>query len=256
MDIDLQGGWNNVWYSVADTLPRIIVFLVILLVGWLVAKGLSALTNSLLERTGFDRMVERSGLGSGLARSRLDASDVVAMLVYWAVILITLTMAFGLFGPNPISALLISVIAWLPQLALAIVIVVVAAALAAGARSIVQAAVPGPVLGRYLGMAVWAFIVGLGVIAALNQIGVAVTVTIPVLVAVLATVSGVIIVGVGGGLIRPMQERWSRWLLDLERQVPREESGVRRAAELSPEASALAGNADFEHHRRAGGDRV
>ena len=42
-------------------------------------------------------------------------------------------------------------------------------------------------------------IVGLGVIAALNQIGVATTVTTPVLIAVLATGGGVIVVGVGGG---------------------------------------------------------
>ena len=49
-------------------------------------------------------------------------------------------------------------------------------------------------------------------IAALNQIGVASAVTLPVLITVLATVAGVIIVGVGGGLIKPMQHRWERML--------------------------------------------
>jgi hypothetical protein len=41
---------------------------------------------------------------------------------------------------------------------------------------------------------------------------VATTVTTPVLIAVLATIAGILIVGVGGGLVRPMQARWDAWL--------------------------------------------
>jgi hypothetical protein len=50
------------------------------------------------------------------------------------------------------------------------------------------------------------------VIAALMQIGVATSVLLPVLITVLATAAGVIIVGVGGGLVKPMQHRWERML--------------------------------------------
>jgi hypothetical protein len=64
------------------------------------------------------------------------------------------------------------------------------------------------------------FVLALGVIAALNQIGVATTVTAPVLIAVLATVGGVIVVGVGGGMVRPMQQRWERWLNRAEEEFP------------------------------------
>jgi hypothetical protein len=60
------------------------------------------------------------------------------------------------------------------------------------------------------------FILGLGVIAALNQIGIATTVTTPILVAILATVAGILIVGVGGGLIKPMQSRAEQWLSKAE----------------------------------------
>ena len=49
----------------------------------------------------------------------------------------------------------------------------------------------------------------------------ATTVTTPVLIAILATVAGVIIVGVGGGLIRPMQQRWEGYLTTAEREAPR-----------------------------------
>jgi hypothetical protein len=44
-------------------------------------------------------------------------------------------------------------------------------------------------------------------------------VTTPILVAVLATIAGILIVGVGGGLIRPMQSRWETWLHVAERET-------------------------------------
>ena len=42
--------------------------------------------------------------------------------------------------------------------------------------------------------------------------------TTPILVAILATVGGVIVVGVGGGLIKPMQHRWEGYLQTAERE--------------------------------------
>jgi hypothetical protein len=37
---------------------------------------------------------------------------------------------------------------------------------------------------------------------------------------VLATIGGVVVVGVGGGLVRPMQDRWERWLGRAEAEAP------------------------------------
>ena len=103
-------------------------------------------------------------------------------------------------------------IAWLPRAFVAIVIVVVAAAIANAVKDIISGALGGLSYGRVLATIASVFILGLGVIAALNQIGVATAVTTPVLIAVLATVGGILVVGVGGGLIRPMQSRWESWL--------------------------------------------
>jgi hypothetical protein len=79
-------------------------------------------------------------------------------------------------------------------------------------RDIVGNALGGLSYGRFLANVASVFIVGIGIIAALNQIGVATTVTTPILIAVLATIAGILIVGVGGGLVRPMQQRWEGWL--------------------------------------------
>ncbi|MBO0878743.1 MAG: hypothetical protein J2P19_35735 [Pseudonocardia sp.] len=58
-------------------------------------------------------------------------------------------------------------------------------------------------------------------IAALNQMGIAITVTMPVLITALATAGGIVVVGVGGGLIVPMRQRWERWLVAAEQETAR-----------------------------------
>ncbi|MFF4879815.1 hypothetical protein [Micromonospora sp. NPDC000668] len=204
--------------SVMLFLPKAVAFLAILVAGWLIAKAVLKIVEKVLERVGFDRAVERGGIRRALSRSRYDASDIVAKLVYYAVLLLTLQLAFGIWGPNPISDLIAAVISWLPRAFVAIVIVVVAAAIANAFKDIISGALGGLSYGRVLAGIASVFILGLGVIAALNQIGVATAVTTPVLIAVLATVGGILVVGVGGGLIRPMQSRWEAWLTRAEQE--------------------------------------
>jgi hypothetical protein len=209
---DIGGAVGDMWRSVLLFLPKAVAFIAILVVGWLVARALSTLVDRVLERVGFDRAVERGGIKGALARSKYDASDIVAKLVYYGILLFTLQLAFGIWGPNAVSDLIRGVVAWLPKAFVAILIVVIAAAIANAVKDLISNALSGLSYGRLLANLAWVFIIGLGVIAALNQIGVATTVTTPVLIAVLATVAGILIVGVGGGLVRPMQQRWENWL--------------------------------------------
>jgi hypothetical protein len=87
-------------------------------------------------------------------------------------------------------------------------------------KDMVAAALGGLSYGNVVATIASVFIWALGIIAALNQIGIATTVTTPVLIAVLATVGGVLVVGMGGGLIKPMQQRWDRWLSRAESELP------------------------------------
>jgi hypothetical protein len=214
---------------VATFVPKLLLFLVILLIGWLVAKGLRKVTDTVLEKVRFDRAVERGGIGRALERSQYDASDLVATLVYYTVLLITLQMAFGAFGSNPISDLLAGIVAFLPRLAIAIIIVVVASAIAAAVKDLISSAMSALSYGKVLANIASIFIIGLGVIAALSQIGIAIEVTLPVLITVLATVAGILIVGVGGGLIGPMRQRWERLLTKAEQEAPKAVAQARAA---------------------------
>lgn len=220
---------SNTLTLIVTFVPKLLLAIVILVVGILVARLLSRAVDKLLDRVGFDRLVERGGVRQALERSGLDASDIVAKIVYWAIVLFTLQFAFGVFGPNPVSTLLATIIGYLPNVIVAIIIVIIAAAIAQGVKQLVQGTLGGLSYGRILANVASIFIIFLGVIAALNQVGIAFTVTTPVLITVLATVSGILIVGVGGGLIRPMQQRWETYLSRAEAEVPR----AKAAAEAS-----------------------
>jgi hypothetical protein len=238
--VDVGGAVSDMLRSVLLFVPKLLLFLAILVIGWLVARLLLRVVDKLLERVGFDRWVERGGIKAALARSQYDASSIVAKLVYYIVLLFTLQLAFGVWGPNPVSDLISQIVGWLPNLLIAIVIVVVAAAIASGVRNLVGNALGGLSYGRLLANLAFVFIVGVGVVAALNQIGVATTVTTPILIAVLATIAGILVVGVGGGLVRPMQGRWERWLgrAEEESATIAEHARAYKAGQRHAEASA------------------
>ncbi|MET8798881.1 hypothetical protein ABZV91_21030 [Nocardia sp. NPDC004568] len=220
MAIDFQQGFSDAWSSVATFVPKLIGFMVILVVGWIIAKVVEKIVDKVLERVGFDRLVERGGIQRMLERSKYDASDLLGRLAFYAILLIALQMGFGVFGPNPVSNLINGIVAWLPRAAVAILIVVVAGAIAHAVSDLVRNALGGLSYGPMIGRIAAVFIWGIGIVAALNQIGVATTVTTPVLIAVLATLGGILVVGVGGGLVRPMQQRWEGWLSGLEEEMP------------------------------------
>lgn len=247
--VDIGDALTDMWRSVLLFVPRAIAFVAILVVGWIIARFVLKIVDAVLERVGFDRAVERGGIKRALERTRYDASDILARLAYYAVLLFTLQFAFGVWGPNAISDLISGVVSWLPRAFIAIVIVVVAAAIANAVRDLVSGALGGLSYGRVLADLTAIFIIALGVIAALNQVGIATTVTTPVLIAVLATVAGILIVGVGGGLVKPMQGRWDRWL---DRAA--EES---RAVQAHRQAQA-AGRGDMERQMadRGGAQRL
>jgi Conserved TM helix len=237
--VDFEQGVSDAWSTIATFIPKLLFFLVVLVVGYLIAKVAAKATNGILERVGFDNAVERGGIKQALAKSQYDASDIVAKLVKYAIVLFTLVIAFNVFGPNPISDLLQDVIAFLPKIIVAIVIIVVAAAIAKAVKDLLSNMLGGLSYGNTIATIASVFILFLGIVAALNQVGVATTVTTPVLITILATIGGVIVVGAGGGLIRPMQSRWENWLNTAERETQNVKAQVRQSGGASGSAAQL-----------------
>lgn len=208
VSINYGQGITSAWSDVATFVPKLVAFLVIVIVGYIVAKVIEKILGRILQRVGFDRLVERGGVKRALAQSKYDAAEILARLVFYAIMLFVLSTGFGVFGSNPVSAYLRAVIAYLPLVFVAILIVVIAAAIGAGAKSLIQGSLGSLSYAPVLANAAAVVIVALGVVAALDQLHIAAAVVNAVLYAALAAVTGVIIVAVGGGGIKTMSARW------------------------------------------------
>jgi hypothetical protein len=248
--IDWQGGINNAWNAVANFVPKLIACLVILLIGYLVAKAIEKILDRILQRVGFDRLVERGGIKRALATSKYDAASILGRIVFYAVMLVVLSMAFGVFGPNPVSVYLAAAIAYLPKVFVAILIIVIAAAIAAGVRTLIVNTIGALSYGRFLAGAAATVVVALGVIAALNVLEIAPAVVNAVLYATLAAIAGVVIVAVGGGGIIPMRQRWEAALARYDEEKPRIQQQVAAAPSVREQASQAAADVDLRSDGR------
>ncbi len=247
--IDLGRGVEDAWTNVASFVPKLLAFLVILIIGYFVVKAISKIAASALERVGFDRAVERGGVKKVLDKSKYDASDLLGKVIYYALLLLLLQMAFGVFGTNPVSDLIEGVISYLPKVAAAILIVVIGAAVAAAAKDLLEAALGGMEYAKTVANAVSIAIMVTVAFAALSQLEIAPDIVNGLFYALLAIVVGSTVIAVGGGGVKPMQERWEASLgrYDEEKEKLRNQSGsasdrvAKKVQERTDQAKAAAG---------------
>lgn len=228
---EFKQGIGDAWANVATFLPKLVGFLLILIIGYFIAKVLARILSGVLERVGFDRAVEQGGIKTALEKSKYDASDILAKIVFYVGMLFVLQLAFGVFGPNPISDLLKGVIAYLPNVFVAIIIVVVGAAIAAAVKEIVEASLGGLSYGRALAFAAGTAVLVIAAFAALDQLEIAPTIVNGLFLAMLAVIVGSAVVAIGGGGIRTMSRYWER----TAERLDQEGSNVRSAAQGSKE---------------------
>jgi hypothetical protein len=214
--VDLAQGVEDAFDNVITFLPKLIGFVLVLVLGYVVAKAISRIADTALERVGFDQAVERGGIKKALSKSQYDASSILGMVIFYALFLMVLQLAFGIFGPNPISDLITGVIAYLPKVIAAIIIIVVATAVATAVKTLVESTLGGLGYGSTLAKLAAGATVVFGVFAALNQLQIAPAIVNGLYYAVLAVVAGSAIIAIGGGGIQPMRQQWEKALTKVE----------------------------------------
>lgn len=235
--VDIGETLREAWARVVELTPQIALFLVILIVGWIIARVVANLLDRVLEKVGFDRWVERGGIRRAMADSDYEASDLLSKIVFYALFLVVLQMAFGVFGPNPVSDLIDGIVTYLPNIFVAILILVVAAYLASAVRDITRGALGGVGFGQALATGAYVAVLVIGVFAALAQLQIAPDIVNGLFYALLAIVVGSAIVAIGGGGIAPMRQRLERWLDSAEENLS---DARRRARQNSGEGRVTA----------------
>ncbi len=161
--------------NIVDFLPNVLGAILILLVGLIVAKLLEKATDALLERLHFDQALDRGGVNRALARTgtKLDPSSLVARLVFWVVALVAILMASNALGLTAVSAMFNELIAYIPNVIVAVLIVILGMVLGEFVRDLIAASMGGVSGYSMIGRAAKVAIVTLAVFMALDQLKVA-----------------------------------------------------------------------------------
>lgn len=156
-------------------LPRLIGFLLILLVGWLVAKALEKAIALALEKVGTDRALASSSTGPHVERLLPGASPskAIGRVVFWFVLLGALSIAIASLGVNALNDFLADVFSYLPNVVAAILIFVVAGAVAAWIGRAASRLLGDTPTGKLAGTALPVLVMAIAVFMILNQLRIA-----------------------------------------------------------------------------------
>lgn len=162
-----------------SAIPKVLGFLVILIIGWFIAAALAKAVSSLLRAVKFNDLAQRAGLSGFVQKMGLhtDAAGFVATIAKWFVRLIVLVSAFDALGLPAVSQVLQQLLLWLPNLVVAMVALVIGGLAANALSRLVRGAAAEAKLGNpdllasIARIAVWAF----AIVIAVNQIGIATT---------------------------------------------------------------------------------
>ena len=185
-------------------IPKLIGALILLAVGWWLAKLAARLVVALLDRVGFGIAAERTGMfgfmgGQAAARrSGSRPSWLIGEIVKWFVFLIFVELAAEALGLAQVSGLLHQVILWIPNLLVALLIIFIAALAAQFVGRLVRSG--GGRNSGFLGSLVEYGIIALAAVVALNQLGIGavfVDILFAAVIAALALAAGLAF-GLGG----------------------------------------------------------
>ena len=172
----LATSFNQVINDLITALPAIIGAIVILIVGYIIAKVASGIVRRLVERTGADkRVVEQSKDVYGQRSNALVPSKLAATITFWVIMVVFLIAAANFLGWPQVSDLLNDFIAWLPNLIVAVIILIAAPIVGRIVRGAVEtgSAQAGMSSGRTLGRIAELGVIGFAVLIAINQVGIA-----------------------------------------------------------------------------------
>lgn len=217
-------------------LPNLLGFIVLLIVGYIIAKVLSALVAKLLQKAGIDRTLSESQGGRFVDRMLpgASASRGLARVVFWLVFAFFIVAGIGALGINALTVFMNEVLAYLPNILVAIIIFIVAALVAGVAGTAASRIMGDTPTGRIVGTVVPALVMVIATFMILDQLKIAHSiVTIAFAATMFAIALGLALAfGLGGrDVARSMlEDAYRRGREERERMRSESMGGGRRAS--------------------------
>lgn len=224
----LRASFSDVF---GDMLPKALLALAVIIVGYIVAKVLERIVDGLLRRIGLNRMLDRGGVLQAVERSgaRVNPTRVISRLVFWLAMFAVLLAAANMLGLESVAAVVGNLVSYIPSVITAIVIIVAGILLGQFVGGLIGTSIGGIHGGRALARAGQGGVIIIATFMALQELGIAtdiVTTAFAILFGALAMAMALAF-GLGnrdlaGDITRGWYERYKK---------ERDEAAAREAAE-------------------------
>lgn len=164
----------SLWTKVAEFLPNIAGAILLMVAGYLVAKGIGIAIEKLLQKLGLDKLTERSGVATAVQSTGIEtsASSIIGKIVYWLIFLLFMIAAADSLGLPRVSDTINGFVQYLPKLIGAMLVVIIGLFVAHLVRTAVETASASMQLdyGKPLGTLIYMLIVVVVVSLAIGQL--------------------------------------------------------------------------------------
>ena len=193
----------SLWTKVAEFAPNIVAAILLLLVGYIVARLIGALVAKLLEKVGLDRITESSGIANAVQSTGIEttASGVFGKIIYWLIFLTFMISAADTLGLPRVSSTIDDFVLYLPKLIGALLVVIIGLFAAHLVRTAIETASQGMNLeyGKPLATLVHTIMVIVIVSLAIGQLEIETTLLNQVISIVLFAVAASVALSLGLG---------------------------------------------------------
>ncbi len=183
-------------------LPNILGFLVILVVGYVVARLVKAIISKVAEKVKIDETLKKSSAGDVVEKVSPGGkpSRFIGAIVFWLIIVYTLTAAIGALKIPSVTVFMTEVLSYLPRVIAAVIIFVVAAAVAGVVAAAVKKMMGDTPTGKLAMTIVPGLVMAIAVFMVLTELEIAPTIVMITYAALLGmlALAGALAFGLGG----------------------------------------------------------
>ena len=154
-------------------LPNLIGFLLILIIGYFVAKVIAGVIRKLLHRGGLDRAATQGQGGRYVSKVTDSPSRLLGQFAFWALFLGVIALAVSVLGIDALTDFVGAIFAYIPNVIAALLIFLVAGAIATAVAALVARTMGDTPTGKIVASVAPVLIMAIAVFMILDQLKIA-----------------------------------------------------------------------------------
>lgn len=208
------------FFKLSDILSKLFGLLIVIVIGWLIAKVIKSLIIKLLKTARVDAAAESTGIDSFLSKGgiRQTLSEVVAGLFYWLCLLVTAAVAVDFLELDVIGELLNKVILYIPNIILSIFILLLGIFMSTFLGRMVQtaAANAGLIRAKMLAKIVEIIVVVSAIAIALEQLNIGADIVTLIVKSIIIGIAAAVAIAFGLGCKDMAAKSLADWIERLQ----------------------------------------